>query len=510
MHSTRPPSISFPPGHASMPPAGFASVPHFASYGAPPPEEPTPREQMARLKTLARRSLGHWKPAAAIMVLGCAASVGLALQQKLIFRSECSVSYRLGKGESDESGVDRVMRLAPRLRQVLTTRARLESIVRDFALYPRIVDGRGMGEAVDEAREHIEVRGRDSETFFLSFESESPETAQQVTQRLAEDMISEFESQKVLQAKQKAEFVAREQEQAESRMDDAEKALSTFAGEHPVMAAAVRGALPGSADLLVAAQQATATKSGTMRGGSGATGAAPESAFPTSVGAVLAQLTAARDEAAARVAHAQQELQDKLANYTEQHPDVSAARSYLGVAQRALETASGRLDRAKAEAQATAPPTAASKSSGPSITRTRTQPRTPPAPAALSPSGEAEVRLEFERRLRGVRDARELYTQRRESLEKANLELSAARATANESMAILDPANLASKPYKGGRSKVAFAGGFVTLILALGYAVARVLLDDRVHDPGDLRQLGLRPPLGVVPRISSAPRGRRG
>ena len=120
------------------------------------------------------------------------------------------------------------------------------------------------------------------------------------------------------------------------------------------------------------------------------------------------------------------------------------------------------------------------------------------------------MRLEFERRLRGVRDARELYTQRRESLEKANLELSAARATANESMAILDPANLASKPYKGGRSKVAFAGGFVTLILALGYAVARVLLDDRVHDPGDLRQLGLRPPLGVVPRISSAPRGRRG
>ncbi len=374
-----------------MPPAGFTSTPHFASYGAPPPEEPTPREQMARLKTLARRSLGHWKPAAAIMVLGCAASVGLALQQKLIFRSECSVSYRLGKGESDESGVDRVMRLAPRLRQVLTTRARLESIVRDFALYPRIVDGRGMGEAVDEAREHIEVRGRDSETFFLSFESESAETAQQVTQRLAEDMISEFESQKVLQAKQKAEFVAREQEQAESRMDDAEKALSTYAGEHPVMAAAVRGSLPGSADLLVAAQQATVTKSVSMRSGSGATGASPENALPNSVGAVLAQLTAAREEAAARVAHAQQELADKLANYTEQHPDVSAARSDLGIAQRALETASGRLDRAKAEAQATSP--SSGRSSAPSITRTRAQPRTPPAPPALSQSSEAELRL---------------------------------------------------------------------------------------------------------------------
>jgi hypothetical protein len=96
--------------------------------------------------------------------------------------------------------------------------------------------------------------------------SASRYNAQQVTQRLADDMIKEFESQKVAQAKQKAEFIAREQEQAESRMDDAEKSLSTFAGDHPVMAAAVRGSMPGSADLLVTAQQAAAAKTEPARG----------------------------------------------------------------------------------------------------------------------------------------------------------------------------------------------------------------------------------------------------
>jgi hypothetical protein len=495
----------------SLPPPGFGSMPNFGPY-VPPPEEPTARERLDRVKTIARRALRHWKPALAIAAVGAALSVGMALQQKLIFRSECVVLYRLGKGESEESGVDRVMHLAPRLRQVLTTRARLEGVIGDFQLYPRIVDGRGMGEAVDEARDHIEVRGRDSETFFLSFESDSREVAQQVTQRLAEDMIKEFESQKVAQAKQRASFVAREQEQAESRMDEAEKALSTFASEHPVMAATIRGAMPGSADLLVAAQTgAGATRSAgapSAFGGSAAAPAQAEPAMPTSVAGVLAQLTAARDEAAARVAHAQQELQEKLASFTEQHPDVTAARGDLAVAQRALDTANGRLERARLEAQAAG--VAQGQPSPAPARKARARAAAPaPEPVAALPN-ETELRLEFERRLRAVRDAREVYATRRESLEKANLELSAAQAAANESMAILDPANLPTKPYKGGRSKIALGGGVASLLLAIAYAIASVLLDDRVRDVSDLKQLGLRVPLGVLPRISSTARGRRG
>jgi hypothetical protein len=495
-----------------MPP--FTSMPHFGAY-TPPPEEPSARERIDRMKTIVRRALQHWKPAVAIVAIGSAASVGLALQQKLIFRSECVVLYRLGKGESEESGVDRVMHLAPRLRQVLTTRARLESVVHDFELYPRIVDSRGMGEAVDEARDHIEVRGRDSETFFLSFESDSRETAQLVTQRLADDMIKEFESQKVAQAKQRASFVAREQEQAESRMDEAEKALSTFASEHPVMAASVRGSMPGSADLLVTSQRTAAAPGAPVptaaTGGNAPSQVAGEPSLPTSVAGILAQLTAARDEAATRVARAQQELQEKLAGYTDQHPDVVAARGDLAVAQRALDTANGRLERARAEAQLTATGAAHAAPKAKPYVGARVATAAAAAPKAdEAPVNETELRLEFERRLRAVRDARELYAQRRETLEKANLELSAAQAAANESMAILDPANLPTKPFKGGRSKIALGGGILSLLLALAYAVASVLFDDRVRDVSDLRQLGLRAPLGVIPRLSLPPRGRRG
>jgi uncharacterized protein involved in exopolysaccharide biosynthesis len=330
-------------------------------------------------------------------------------------------------------------------------------------------------------------------------------------------MIKEFENQKVAQAKQRASFVAREQEQAEARMDEAEKALSTFATEHPVMAASVRGAMPGSADLLV-----TSERGGAQRGAALATAGAAASAgtasantaepsLPTSVAGVLAQLTAARDESAARAARAQQELQEKLAGYTDQHPDVAAARGELAVAQRALDTANGRLERARAEAQVAAP------ASAPAAVKAKPRGVLRASNAGAATAGapeptvnETEVRLEFERRLRAVRDARELYAQRRETLEKATLELSAAQAAANESMAILDPANLPTKPFKGGRSKIAIGGGVFALVLAIAYALASVLFDDRVRDASDLRQLGLRPPLGVLPRPPSAPRGRRG
>jgi uncharacterized protein involved in exopolysaccharide biosynthesis len=222
---------------------------------------------------------------------------------------------------------------------------------------------------------------------------------------------------------------------------------------------------------------------------------------------VLAQLTAARDEAAARAARAQQDLQEKLANYTEQHPDVTAARSDLAVAQRALDTANGRLERARLEAQAAGTTAAAP------IVPKRVRSRVAAAPTEAPPpstANEAELRLELERRMRAVRDAREVYAARREALEKANLELSAAQAAANESMAILDPANLPTKPYKGGRSKIAFGGGFASVLIALAYAVAAVVLDDRVRDVSDLKQLGLRAPLGVIPRIRPVSRGRRG
>ncbi len=514
MHSTRPPAPSMPPpGPFSMPPPGFPSMPAFAP--APlPPGEATPRERIDRLKTIARRALAHWISMGAIVAVGCTIALVMAFQQKLIFRSECQVQYRLGKGEHDESGIDRVMHLAPKFRQVLTTRARLESVIKEFDLYPRMVESRGMGEAIDEAREHIEVRGRDSETFFLSFESESRETAQRVTQRLADDMIQEFESQKVLVAKQKAEFVAREQEQAESRMEEAETALSTLAAEHPAMAAAVKGSLPGSADsLMIAQQRGTArTPSAASAFGVNAPGESANPSAPPSVSHLVTQLTTARDEAAARVGRAHQDLDEKRAINTEQHPDVAAARGDLAIAQRALDGATARLDHAQTEAHAGAGDAAAPRRAfRPSARRDRAPaPALTEAAAEESVQNETALRLDFERGLRAVRDAREVYTQRHDSMEKAKLELSAARATANESMSVLDPANLPTKPYKGGRSKVAMGGGLASLIFALAYAVIAVLLDDRVRDASDLRQLGLRAPIGVIPKISSAPRGRRG
>jgi capsular polysaccharide biosynthesis protein len=41
----------------------------------------------------------------------------------------------------------------------------------------------------------------------------------------------------------------------------------------------------------------------------------------------------------------------------------------------------------------------------------------------------------------------------------------------------------------------------VGIILALGYAAARVLFNDRIIDQGDLEALGIIPVLGTVPQL---------
>ena len=51
-----------------------------------------------------------------------------------------------------------------------------------------------MIEAIEEMRTHVGFRGRDSETFVISFEDDDPNRTKVITQRLAETMIHDFKS----------------------------------------------------------------------------------------------------------------------------------------------------------------------------------------------------------------------------------------------------------------------------------------------------------------------------
>ena len=155
------------------------------------------RERVSRAKTIARRAAGHWKIAVLLLVLGCGLALVAAWKSVRQFRSECTVQFKAGvkmNDKDDESPTERASKLAPRLKDELTTRARLETVIREFNLYPKIVESRGMSDAVEEMRDkHVGFRGKgDASTFVISFEAEDPDLAQKVTQRLADTMIDEY------------------------------------------------------------------------------------------------------------------------------------------------------------------------------------------------------------------------------------------------------------------------------------------------------------------------------
>jgi hypothetical protein len=163
----------------------YQSVP--APAAAPPPAtpvEPSAREKIARFKTLSGRAFRYWKLTFVILILGMATSLAVALTVKLTYRSECTVLYRnaMRPGEHDEElSAERSRQIGAKLKDLLTTRSRLEALIEQYNLYPKIVATKGVVDAVDEMRLHIGFRARDSQTYVISFETDVPLLARDVT-----------------------------------------------------------------------------------------------------------------------------------------------------------------------------------------------------------------------------------------------------------------------------------------------------------------------------------------
>ena len=155
--------------------------------------EPTTRERLERAKSLALRARSYWKGAFVVFVVLVGATLAYALQIKRTYVSECVILVKPNlKTEDQESAQERAVRLAPKLRDTLLTRSRLEPIIREFRLYPATVEHRSIVDAVEEMGKHIGFKGRDSETFVISFEDDDPDRARVITQRLAETTMADF------------------------------------------------------------------------------------------------------------------------------------------------------------------------------------------------------------------------------------------------------------------------------------------------------------------------------
>lgn len=521
--------------------------------------ESTPRERLARLVVLMKRTRGYARSTIAIAAALVLASLLLALSTKRIYRSETTVVYRevVRASREGESAAQRAARLGPRLKEIILSRGTLSSIIQEFNLYPELAE-KSMLEAVAEMQKNVSFRARTQDTFALSFSHHDPATAQSVTKRIAEVMIGDYSKDNLTTAALNHDVLRRERDEANRAVEDASRSLARFLAKHPQFTWGINDSpyaptapQPGAALPIAPANpvhrspQASREKAHTdpalarllqrlaqidaELAGPGKPGAPPPP-LPVNVSDAQKQ----RDAAAAALVAAETDLATKLQKVTPVHPDAISAQSKVSRARSALATAEKTLDllrtggvapppvegegidparraaleeeRRSIAAQISARRTVAPRgravvpSPGPTTgTALGAGAAAATAPETTDPEI-VELETEWHKLRLDLERARDHFRKVQDKERGASLSASAAEEEAQEALVVVDPAYLPVKPDRG-RGRVFFAGSFVALFLALGYASARVLLCETILDEGDVEALGEPPLLVSVPHI---------
>ncbi len=459
----------------------------------------------------------------------------VALTWKRIYRSETLILYREGISSANLGGADLggdpARKLGLRLKEMVLSRSRLQQIIEEFKLYPEIVDDRGWVDAVDEMRLHIAFRVKDGDTFGLSFEADNPDRVQKVTAKLADVLILENSRTRTEQAEETREFLDREKKRNDEELKAKETNLATFLAKHPEFARETGqsaggggGGQAGSAIRAVGRSAAAAAAAG-----SGNSGDATVNALEREAARIQARLAVGnthktplldprmqqqRTEAESEFAASQRDLGDKMSQFTEQHPDVKAAklrvelaRTRLKRANEALLSETARVPEESSNIDREALESALQKVNAEISSRKRKKRSEDgeAAPAVAAPSSSdwiVELETEWNRLNREVGETREKHQQLEDKQFKASLVESAASAGRDAQMQIVDEAFRPTHPGKPGRSTIAGAGLAISFFLSILMALSCAFFDDRIHDRVDLEQLEIAPLLSVVAKPS--------
>ncbi len=509
--------------------------------------ESTPRERVARIVVLMKRTRRYARSTMAIAAALALASLLLALSTRRIYRSEATVVYRevVKAGREGESAAQRAARLGPRLKEIVLARPRLSTIIEEFGLYPELAE-RSMLEAVAEMQKNVSFRARTQDTFVLSFSHHEPATAQAVTKRLAEVMIDDYSRDNLASAALNHDVLRRELDFANRNVDDASRALSRFLAKHPQFTwgindspyaptapqPGVGGAQPGQAlrsppihhdkpvgdPVLARLLHRLGQIDAELSGPGAKPGAAPTPA-------TMSDAHKQRDAAQAALVAAEADLATKMQKVTAAHPDAITAQSKLARARSALAAADKSLDLLRTGTVAAPPPPtegggiepgrraalaeerrmiaaqiAARRSFASKGRVAEAAPSAPTNPGAGADSVVVELETEWHRLRLDLERARDHFRKVQDKERGASLGTNAAEQEAEEGLVVVDPAYLPVKPDRG-RGRVFFAGSFVALFVALGYAGSRVLLCETIFDEGDVEALGEPPLLVSVPHI---------
>jgi uncharacterized protein involved in exopolysaccharide biosynthesis len=478
-----------------------------------------------------KRTIAHWYVAVLVALIGVGITVVFVRSRKPIFRSETVIFYREGVRATyiGPDGPDPLRTLAARLKETLLARSNLEKVVTEFDLFPDVQEKRGMVDAVDRLRGKIVFKSRSTDTFAISYEGETRDQAQEVTQRLADILVEETTRVRRTQAKITTEFLDAEQNRAEADVEKAEGELARFLAEHPEFAAeqVQPGGTQTGASIRAQQQRANAEDPALealerqaprlrTRLTTPSDAAAPAAAAPPPAALVQAKQQAEQELAAAR-----RDLADKQARFTEQHPDVRAAATRVGTAEASVKRAEQALAAPPTPEGPTLDPMAAEAEKAKirsqlskiekEIQQRKTAKAGPQTDASETAKQIINVETEWSRLTREQSRARQRLADLEGKVFRAEMAASSEQGGYAAQIVVLDPAYKPTAPSSPSRVLLALGGLIASIGAGIGLAAARgILLDDRVYDMEDVDRMALAPVLVVVPSARRERWWRRG
>jgi uncharacterized protein involved in exopolysaccharide biosynthesis len=465
----------------------------------------------------------------AAWVGGIALAVGLvataiwALSTSRLYQSEAVLLYERGVqssqvGSSGESDSPRQVGL--RIQDMMTSRQRLESAVREMKLYPAIVQERSVVDAIDEMRKHVNVGIREGYAFKVSYAAESRELAQKVLERLAKGVVEDDGKRRIREAEETKKFLDTERTHADEALRTKEAALGAFLAQHPALAAETTAGGASAGGVIRAAERASAPAAQSEVASLELQAAQLEQALieagqkPTAGGGdvmIDPNVAAARVRAQTEVAAAQRDLADKQARYTNEHPDVKAALRRVGSAEASLR-------HAEALAALPPPPKPAAPivddgSAGKitalrhALSAVRMQigavrgRATPKNPIPKETGSMVAIDTEWTRLTREAAEARERQSQLEAKQFQAHLMATLAGTGQAGRIVIADPPFRPTRPIAGGRFKIALVGGIASILLAILSLLSMAAFDDRLYVARDVERIMSSSIVIAIPRL---------
>jgi uncharacterized protein involved in exopolysaccharide biosynthesis len=490
----------------------------------------TARDRLDRMVTITGRAFRFWPAASLVVLVGTVAAILFTFTRPRLYKSETLILYSEGLRSGDAGALepgDPARKLALRLKEMALSRSRLQQIIDEYKLYPDIMAERGTVDAVDEMRSHIAFRVKDGDTFGLSFEGDDPARVQSITARLGVALIDENSKNRAEQAEATREMLDAERKHADDELRDKEAALNRFLTKHPEFVKEAQRpqthTKPGNDPTLLALEREAARLQERLGAPAPKRAPAPVTRVPTGDGTPDSRLAAARSAAEAELQQAQRDLAEKLSQFTDQHPDVKAARASVMAAEAKVQRAKDALAAAGSSADVAAQQKAAADEADEGIIdrstlesqlgkvnqeiadyKNRQRRRQDAVEEKQQQSGATWIvalENEWSQLSRDVQEARAHVGHLNEKQFKMTV-LAGNSASRNATLEIIDPAYRPTHPSKPSRSLLLVVGLLLSIGLGMAMALMLALMDDRLYDRIDVEQLELLPLLAVVPRAA--------